>query len=194
MANNGIFFVYLYTIKIKIMKKLFLIPAALLFSFCSSKKDIVKNSEENKPVSKIESHCPSDGKCTIETFRGKSLIVKQDEFGSTYTQLEDNPETTVIQYQYNKNVKGDLQDANYREEVLFEIKNSTTQLNLSGNNLQQTKMLFGRFCFCRGQTGYYKIEQGNLKLNQNENNLNFTLDFTITKVPQIIKYIETSIN
>jgi len=176
------------------MKKLFLIPVAVVVSFCSSKKDIVKNSEENKPVSKIESNCPSDGACTIETFKGKSLVVKQDEFGSTYTQLKDNPETTVIQYQYNRNVKGDLQDANYREEVLFEIKNTDNHLTLSGSDLQQTKMLFGRFCFCRGQTGYYKIEEGNLKLTQKENNINFTLDFTVNKVPQIIKSIETSIN
>jgi hypothetical protein len=176
------------------MKKVFLIPAVLFFTFCSSKKNNVISTEENKPVYKIESICPSDGKCTVELLRGKSLEIKTDDIGAIYTQIDDNNETSVIIYQYNRTVKGDIQDANYREEIIFEINNSDTKLKLSDKELQQTKMLFGRFCFCRGQTGYYKIEHGDLDLNQNNGAVDFTLDFVNTKVPQIIKSIKTSIN
>jgi hypothetical protein len=55
-------------------------------------------------------------------------------------------------------------------------------------------MHFGRFCFCRGQTGYYKVEEGKLNLKKTNDTIALNLDFTITKVPQIIKTITTSIN
>jgi hypothetical protein len=54
-------------------------------------------------------------------------------------------------------------------------------------------MLFGRFCFCKGQTGYYKVEQGTLNLIYKKNVVDFTLDFTVTKVPQIIKSIKATV-
>lgn len=176
------------------MKKLFLIPTAFLFSFCCTKKEVMKKEEENKVVTKIESSCPSDGVCTTEILKNKSLVIKTDEFGSTYTQIIDSETTSVIVYQYNRIVKGDLQDASYREEIIFEINNNDTELNLTNKELQETKMLFGRFCFCRGQTGYYKVDEGKLNLKKKNENITLNIDFTITKVPQIIKTITTSIN
>jgi hypothetical protein len=176
------------------MKKLFLIPTAVLFSFCSTNKEAMKKEEDNKTVIKTTSPCPSDGVCTTEILKNKSLVIKTDEFGSIYTQTIDSETTSVIVYQYNRTVKGDLQDAGYREELIFEINNNDTELNLTNKELQQTKMYFGRFCFCRGQTGYYKVEEGKLNLNKVNNTINLNLDFTITKVPQIIKTITTSIN
>lgn len=149
----------------------------------------MKKGEENKAVEKTESPCPPDGVCTTEILKNKSLVIKTDEFGSTYTQIIDSETTSVIVYQYNRIVKGNLQDANYREEIFFEISNSDTELNLTNKELQQTKMLFGRFCFCRGQTGYYKVEEGKLNLKKTNDNITLNLDFTITKVPQIIKSI-----
>lgn len=176
------------------MKKLFIIPTTILFSFCCTNKEIMKKEEENKVVTKTESPCPSDGVCTTEILKNKSLVIKTDEFGSTYTQIIDSETTSVIVYQYNRIVKGDLQDAGYREEIIFEINNNDTELNLTNKELQQTKMLFGRFCFCRGQTGYYKVEEGKLNLKKTNDTITLNLDFTITKVPQIIKTITTSIN
>lgn len=173
------------------MKKILLIPTAFLLSFCCTKKDTSITEVASAKFLKIESPCPTDGTCTTEVLKNKSLVVKTDEFGSMYTQTIDSKNTSVIVYQYNRTVKGDIQDANYREEVVFEIKNTDTNLDLENGNLQQTKMLFGRFCFCRGQTGYYNIENGNLKLNKSGDEISFNLDFTITKVPQIIKSIKT---
>jgi hypothetical protein len=176
------------------MKKLFLIPTVFLFSFCCTKKEVMKKEEENKVVTKIESSCPSDGVCTTEILKNKSLVIKTDEFGSTYTQIIDSETSSVIVYQYNRIVKGDLQDAGYREEIIFEINNNDKELNLTNKELQETKMLFGRFCFCRGQTGYYKVDEGKLNLKKKNENITLNIDFTITKVPQIIKTITTSIN
>jgi hypothetical protein len=173
------------------MKKIFLISSTILFSFCGTKKNIM-SQEKNIEIT-TESICPIDGACNTEILKNKSLVVKTDEFGSIYTETIDNETTSVIIYQYNRTINGDLQDAGYREELIFEIKNYNTELTLSNEMLQQTKMLFGRFCYCRGQTGYYKVEEGILKLKKSSDDITFNLDFTINKVPQIIKNIKCSI-
>ena len=50
-------------------------------------------------------------------------------------------------------------------------------------------MLFGRFCFCRGATGYYKVKEGNLKLKKINETYQLDFDFKINEVPQIISKI-----
>lgn len=171
------------------MKTIWIIPIIALFWGCKSQKTNTITAPEKSMVSTI-SACPQDGKCSLEIFRNKRLNVLSDQYGSVYYQMLDDDNSSVIQYFYDRNVPKDLQDANYREEIVFEVKNTETNLSLSDNELQKTKMLFGRFCFCRGETGYYKVDNGSLNLNQKENNIDFNLQFTIDKVPQIIKTIQ----
>ena len=136
--------------------------------------------------------CPEDGKCTTQVFRNKSLEVKTDEFGSVYYQMQDHPETSVVLYQYARNVEKGLQDAQYREEIIFEIKHSDAKITYNDSDLQKTKMLFGRFCFCRGQTGYYKVSHGNLDAGQKNDSIYFNLSFSVTEVPQVITSVTAS--
>ena len=171
------------------MKKFFLIPLAFSLSFCNCKKAVI---EEKKAFS-IESVCPQDGVCTIEVLKNKSLVVKTDDFGSTYFQMTDNEETSVIHYQYNRTVEEGLQDGQHREEVLFEINNSATELKLSNSELQSTKMLFGRHCFCKGQAGYFNVENGSLILQKKNDVITFELDFKIYKVPQLFEKVKASV-
>jgi hypothetical protein len=145
----------------------------------------------NKSISHIDkvanliSDCPKDGTCVLEVFKNKSITVKQDEFGSIYYSIDDNLNSKVYKYVYSRTIKGDLQDAGYREEIVFELNNDITKQSFLNNEIQSTKMLFGRFCFCRGQTGNYKVTDGNLDINENK----LTLNFNISEVPQIIKNI-----
>lgn len=181
------------------MKKIiFLLPIIFLFASCKCKKvatsDVTKTAimdDSSKKSTQI--FCLNNGKCTTEIFRNKSLDLKTDEFGSIYYNQIDNPETSVILYKYDRNVPKGLQDGNYSEQIVFEINNSDTSLTLSNLELQKTKMLFGRFCFCRGQTGNYKVEQGNLKLKRLNNEIQFDLDFKITQVPQLINAVSESV-
>lgn len=165
---------------------------------CKCPKDTLANSLNDS--TKIENtqkmnvkNCPENGTCSVEIFRNQSLEIKTDEFGGIYYNKIDNPETSVILYKYDKNVPKGLHDGNYSEQIVFEINNLDKNLSLSNLDLQKTKMLFGRFCFCRGQTGNYKVEIGNLKLNQTENEVQFDLDFKITKVPQNITTISETV-
>lgn len=162
------------------MRKIVLFLAVLSLASCQCKKAIAQANSAS-----LTSECPKEGTCKIELLKNKSMVVKQDEFGSLFYNLEDNNSKTVVKYVYNKTVKGDIQDANYREEVIFEISNDTGNLHVSDAALQNNQVLFGRFCFCRGQTGYYKISQGNLTVNNNK----AALDFKTDQVPQIIKQV-----
>lgn len=163
------------------MKTIFLLPIFILISCCASKSE--------KSFSNIESACPDDGKCTIEIIKNKSLDIKSDETGSNYYQLLDNIATSVIHYQYKRNTVKGFQDGNYTEEILFEITNKDTSFSISNITLQKTKMMYGRFCYCKGQTGYYLINEGNLKFKKKNSNIQFDLDFKNNKVPQIIQKI-----
>lgn len=171
------------------MKKIFLIPLAFILSFCNCNKSVVENAK----ITSIESICPENGVCTVQLFKNKSLVVKTDDFGSTYYQLAENIDTSVIQYQYDRTVEEGLQDGQHREEILFEINNKTTALKLQDMDLQKTKMLFGRHCFCKGQAGYFKIEEGALLLENKNNVISFELDFKTDKVPQLFEKVKASI-
>lgn len=173
-------------------KKLFSILLGLTVTFCSPKKKIVnQNLSETQKLNL--SNCPDDGICSIEIIKNKSILVKTDEFGSNYYSLEDNTNTSVVYYKYDRNFEKKLQDAYYKEEIAFEVSNHITELNLTNDEIQNTKMLYGRLCYCKGQTGYYKVAKGNLKYSKKNNEIVINLEFENQKVPQIIKKIKATI-
>ncbi len=177
------------------MKIYFLIPVLLFFGSCKCKKDVTTDnvSADFIPNEKFQkmltTFCPENGKCTTEIFRNKSLDIKSDEFGSIYYNQIDNLETSIIKFSYSRNVPKGLQDGSYREEIVFEINNSDKQIAFKNEDIQKTKMLFGRFCYCKGSTGNYKINDGNLILIQKNNKIQFELEFKNNKVPQLLKTI-----
>ncbi len=175
------------------MKKVLLLSLMLAVLSCNSKKSIVKNDKEivkNVVVEDKISKCPEDGKCAVEIFKNKTLSVQKDEFDKLYYDLLPSTTTSVIQYKYKRNPPNEtLKDGNYTEEITFEIDNSVTNLNLSNQDLQNTKMLFGRLCFCKGQTGQYKVNEGKIDLVKSNDVIKFNLEFKINEVPQIINSI-----
>ena len=171
------------------MKKLFLLPLALGLSFCNCQKSTIP---KNNTVA-IESECPENGKCTIQIFRNKNMEVKTDEFGSIYQAMNDDSNKSVVVYQYNRNVEEGLQDGQHREEIIFEINNSDAEIQLSDKELQETKMLFGRHCYCKGQAGNFKVEKGTLNLTNKAGIVTVALDFQITKVPQLFTTVRATV-
>lgn len=175
------------------MKRLFIIPLALVLSSCNCQKNnIAKNETKSIPLV-LKNECPKDGTCTIEMLKNKSLVIKTDELGEIYYELVADRKTAVVIYSYNRKVEKGLQDGQYRENILFEIKNSDSLISLSDSELLKTKMLFGRHCYCKGQAGYFKLTQGQLTLEQKKNAVSFQLDFTTTQVPQIIHSIKAAV-
>ena len=172
----------------KMKKSIFLLFCTVFFSCNTAKK-----TNDLDTLNEITTICPDDGECTIVVNKNKKLNVLVDDFGSKYFQLLDNEGTSVIVFEYNKKNEENLQDGNYLEEVIFEIPNDVNAINLTDKELQSTKMLFGRHCFCKGQTGYFNVNNGQLKLIKKDNEFSIDLSFKINEVPQIISSIVTTI-
>lgn len=153
----------------------------LLMLSCSAQKQGVIASVS------LTSECPKNAKCTIELIKNKGIVLKKDDFGRDYYELSERAATNVIKYEFSRIVKGDIQDGGYREEVVFEIEQNPDAILLTDKSLQNVKMLYGRFCFCKGQTGYYKVEKGTLNINGTKTAETGLLEFEVSEVPQVIK-------
>ena len=154
-----------------------------LFS-CATKKPAAPIS-----TATLQSECPKAGTCNVQFLKNKSMVLASEDNRNSYT-LIDDPEKNVIVFTYSKTVKGNLQDAGYREEVIFETSQTLSELNLNDADLQKAKMLFGRFCYCKGQTGYYKVRNGKMTVDFNNNLFS---NFKVSEVPQIITEIHLSL-
>ncbi len=168
------------------MKKLLLIIALPLFIGCKSQQMDVPNISTAKLT---ETKCPDKGTCKVRLEKDQHIVVKRQDWGSIFYELAPQIGTNVIVYEYDRGNEKELPDSGYREEIVFELDAKISNQNLTGASLKNLNGLFGRFCFCRGQTGYYPITDGTLKSSEKNGILNVNLDFTITEVPQIIDHI-----
>ncbi len=170
----------------------FLIFTSLLLtvSACKSQKANLKKTTmaDGKVLLKIDSLKNTAKKLYIHN--NKKLEVSELN-GSLVYKIVDSENTNVIQFSYEKDMDKVAYDGGYREEVVFELPGSITQKSFADAQLQDTKMLFGRYCFCRGQTGLYKVGKGKLQVTPSTNEVHFELQFKIEEVPQVtdeIKY------
>lgn len=168
--------------------KLVVLSLLLLVASCACAKKAVKK-EDVVEAGQTISECPEDGTCTLKIFKNKRLVVLYDDIGKMFYKLEEDSNTSVVIYEYNRKTDPALQDGQYREEVVFEVENKDQELKLKDMELIQAKMLFGRHCFCRGQTGYYYIQNGELNLVIKDAEVTVDLKFKITEVPQTISAI-----
>ena len=155
-------------------------PLLFVFFACSS----TNNLPPKKPTI-----CPPEGDCTVTILEHKSIVLSSNEDNTINYTLQDDSTHTVIRYEYKKNMKQVETDGGYKETIIFEINNNNSQ-SLENEELQKTKMLFGRYCFCRGQIGLFKVTNGKLKWFKKNKKLQFHLDFKIKEVPQIITTID----
>ncbi len=164
------------------MKRTIAILGLLMLSCSAQKQGVIASAS-------LTSECPKNAKCTVELIKNKGIVLKKDDFGRDYYELSERAATNVIKYEFSRIVKGDIQDGGYREEVIFEIEQNPDAMLLTDKSLQNVKMIYGRFCFCKGQTGYYKVEKGTLTINGRKIKKSGSLDFEINEVPQVIKSI-----
>lgn len=145
------------------------ILSAFLFSCTTS-----KNLKDINSTIKIESACLENGICNFEIYPNKSTTIKEDAFGKIYYELEENPNAEVYLYTFSeKETDTTLADASYREEIVFELEKNSHVL-FRDEELQNTKMLFGVFCFCKGKAGYYEVKKGNLEKTKDRINLSIS--------------------
>lgn len=161
----------------------------LMFSFlllnlasCKTKQ----NGSQEKTLLKMDSIKNTAKKMYL--FKNKKLELSES-YGSLVYKMVDNEKTNVIQFLYEKDMDKVAYDGGYKEEIVFEFPNSVSEQNYKDVELQNTKMLFGRYCFCRGKTGLYYVKEGQLHLKVSKKETHFELQFTINEVPQVINEI-----
>jgi hypothetical protein len=123
----------------------------ILLSNLSSCKTTQKVNEE-KTLLKIDSLKNTSNKLYL--LKNKKLDIVSLN-GSLSYEKKDNEKTNVIQFVYERDMDQAAYDGGYKEEVIYEIPNDISEQNYSDAELQNTKMLFGRYCYCRGKTGLY---------------------------------------
>jgi len=138
-------------------------------------------------------NCPENGTCTIELLPNKSLEFKQDEFGNSYPVISEGNKT-IFKYIYTKNPIPNTQDSNYTELVFAELDSTILAKTLTNEALQDIKLHFGRLCYCKGETGYYPIKNGEFKITKsNKKAFKIDFNFKIDEVPQIISAINETV-
>ncbi len=164
----------------------------VLFASCKSTQNL--NFTLNEPIFTKTVNCPDNGECTIELIPNTSLEFKKDEIGALYPVISEG-EKTILKYTYNKNLVSKTQDSNYTEIVYAELNKTITEISLTSKELQTIKLYFGRLCYCKGETGYYPIKNGNFEIEKSgENAVKIEFDFNIKEVPQIISKISETIS
>lgn len=172
------------------MKHIHLFSAILFFLFIQISCKASKEKGLKTNLKSVMTNCPEDGICTFEVLKNKSLQVKKDGIGALYPVFIEG-KTNVLKFEYKRNDIPNTQDGNYSELIYVELPQEIENIEIANNNLSNLNVLFARLCFCRGQTGYYKVSKGLLEINKNnDNSFNFKLNFKIDEVPQIISVIE----
>lgn len=165
-----------------------LILTLLLISNLSSCKTI-PNSNESFSAIPLDTECPKDGVCNMEFIKNKTLSIEVDEFGSLYPRIDEGRFTILI-FEYKRNEILDTADSGYREIIYMQLDPESLEMELNGKDLLKVNLLFGRLCYCKGSTGYYKITDGHLLITKREKGeYHIELSFKTSEVPQIINRI-----
>jgi hypothetical protein len=161
-----------------------------VFFGCKTKQEITNDV----PIFFQNITCPDDGNCTFEVLKDSSLEIKTDEFGNLYPEISSGNKL-VVKYHYKRNEIKNTADSSYSEFIYFELDNQEENFILKDIDLQKVKLLYGRICFCRGSSGYFKITSGTLFVDKHGDKLDVDLRFKSPKgIPQIITQIKETIS
>jgi len=174
------------------MKKLLPLLILVIFS-CKPTKNASNDFVVNEAFMINTINCPENGICTIELLPNTSLEFKKDEFGNTYPIIAEGNKM-VFKYIYTRNPVSNTQDSNYSELILAELDSIVSEKIFTDEALQNIKLHFGRLCFCKGETGYYPIKNGEFKISKSsEESFKIDFNFKINEVPQIISTINETV-
>lgn len=177
--------------KLNVMKNNIYLVLLLIATFSSCKSF---NFQIKQPKMIDSLVCPENGSCSLELIPNKSIEFKTDEFGIMYPVISEG-NNTLFKYTFQKKPLKDTEDSNYTEIIYAELENTITEMSLTNETLSTVKLYFGRLCYCKGETGYYPIKDGEFKISKTSKDIvNFKLDFKITEVPQIISKINETIS
>jgi len=172
------------------MRCLYLILFSAILVSCKTKYDVLVENKETFS----QTECPNDGTCTIELMPNKSIKMLYDSLGTLYTEII-NGKSIVLKFEYKRNEIPNTMDSQYIEQIFMELDPNNLSMELRDSGLKRVNLIFARFCYCKGQTGYYKVRKGNLVLKKEEDTTyRLHLTFEVDEVPQKITEIGQVLN
>lgn len=133
--------------------------------------------------------CPEEGTCKVNVFEKKAITWHTDEIGQNYYRLTDDPTKTVYQYEYVVAGPEGTADGELREKIVFELSSQTQDFTLENEALSAINLIYGRYCFCRGQAGTIAIDKGTFEVVHTKNQRNIRIQFHQEAFPQAFKDI-----
>ena len=177
------------------MKAFFLMLPLLMVNACNTTKTTQVSSSEDKTevMENSKKQCPDDGVCTAEVQKNKQIILKNDEATNmVYPVIKDGNNMVVVYTFSQKGPEGTV-DGNYSETIHFEVPANLSELDKKGASLQDVKLLYGKQCYCKGEAGFYIVENGSLQVTKTKNELHFELQFVVDKTSHKLSKISKTI-
>jgi hypothetical protein len=138
------------------MMKFRLLSCAIILIFSSCKPTASRSSLS------VDGGCPEQGECKVTIAEGSSLLVQRDGQGKPYPSLVAGKANEVVKIEYNNPGPPGVQDAFYKEEIIFEVPSGTGDLDIKGKAIIETNILFGVFCYCKDKAGYYRVDSARI--------------------------------
>ncbi|MBD0831439.1 hypothetical protein [Aestuariibaculum sediminum] len=155
----------------------------LVFFGCKSKRAVVSELTNKEEIMS----CPEGGICSFQVETNKKLALKTDQTGMLYPDITEGQDI-LLKYIYEKETDANIQDASYQEAVYINLKKE--QLNLQAESLKPFNIVFARLCFCKGESGYFRVKNGRIKVETlRENSYRLVLKFQAEGIPQVINEI-----
>ena len=171
------------------LRCLFLVAISSVLLACQSQRGLNAQNEKKETLSAF---CPEDGNCTFEILINSSLNILTDGIDQLYPQVKKGNKT-VLKFEYKRSVDPRIADGGYTEIVYAEIDPKTKDLNLSDEQLTTANVVFGRLCFCKGQAGYFRIDQGTFVISTAKDQFKtYAFSFTTDKVPQRLTHFSVT--
>ena len=168
---------------------LFLMPLIILNACKPGQNDVIigKTNKMEQTINKLTG-CPEDGTCSVEVYKNKKLTMIDDGTGALYPELIEG-DAVVVEYTYFKPGPEGTVDGNYSETIHFELPQGAANLKKENAALSDVKLVYGKHCFCRGEAGYYSINEGKLLVDKTEEGIAFDLTFNVGKTSQVVTRI-----
>lgn len=164
------------------MRNLYAYCFVLILFSCKTKSDLTVIN--NHPSQHL---CPEDGTCTFEVLQNHSLMVNYNKLGALNPTITDG-DKLVFKFEYKRNEIPDAVDSSYREELFVEL--DYNNLEFETDDFKSQKVVFARWCYCKGQAGSYRINKGKLSVKKlKEKTYQLNLIFNTEKLPQVITQI-----
>ena len=138
------------------------------------------NQSKSQPNAQRSIKCPENVNCYVEVKKDTSLLIKKDGTGQVYIQFAEKKGVNTISHIYDYAGKPELADDGYTEKVYFELEAGTKNLNLVDEELDSSKLIIEKGCFCR-DAGYELITNGKLSLSETKTGYHVEVSYTTDK-------------